>query len=369
MNTIDKEKILPARVVIKALILVLIINFAFIVFMRVPVGKISLYNLVFPGRSRFPFGENPEVSYSLSLYNLDAMLASHEIISEYDHDAFNVFVIGDSSVWGFLQKPEETLTGLIRSSNSNKDIHIYNFGYPSLSILKDLMIFAEIKQYQPDLVVWMVTLESLPISRQLETPLVANNAIKAKTIIEDYGLTEMDSPLVDPLDFTLINRRRELADIIRLQLYGPLWAATGIDQDYPDQYNPATRDFEADNIEFYDFKPENLEEDKLALDVITETIEKNADIHFVVINEPILISQGANSDIRYNFYYPRWVYDQYRDLMRAEMDKHGIAYYDYWDIVPEQNFTNSAIHLDFEGETILAEKVTAIIRDFYEKTK
>lgn len=367
MKNIDIEKLSPIRIVLKTLTLVLIINYAFIGLMRVPIGKISLYNLVFPGRSRFPFGMNPSASYSLSIYNMDTMLASHEINSTFDKDDFNIFVIGDSSVWGFLQKPEETLSGMIRSMNH--DIQIYNFGYPSLSVIKDLLVFEEIKQYQPDIVIWMVTLESLPVEKQLDTPLVANNPIKVNSIIEKYGLANLEKLSIDPSNFTLVNRRRELADILRLQLYGPLWAATGIDQDYPDEYNPATRDFESDETGFYDFETGYLNNEGLSLDVITNTVEANPDIQFVVINEPILISKGLNSDIRYNYYYPRWAYDQYREIIHDEMENHAIAYYDYWDIVPEENFTNSAIHLDVEGELILAELVNAIIHDSYEKTK
>jgi hypothetical protein len=40
------------------------------------------------------------------------------------------------------------------------------------------------------------------------------------------------------LDRTLIGQRRNLADLIRLQIYGVLWAATGIDQYYPETYDP-----------------------------------------------------------------------------------------------------------------------------------
>ena len=361
----DKSRISPLRIVIKALILFLTINFAFIPLMDVPVGKPSLYNLIFPGRGRFPFGENPSESYSLSLYNLDAMLASHEISSRYNPEDYNVFLLGDSSVWGYLQKPEETLAGLLESDST--DISIYNFGYPSLSVLKDLMVFEEIKEdYQPDLVIWMVTLESLPLSLQMETPLVENNPLKANAVIAEYELSYLKPLPINFQNFTLINRRRELADILRLQLYGVMWSATGIDQEYAEQYNPATRDFEADDLDFYDFEIGILDEDNLALDVIANAVEQNPETQFIIINEPILISRGENSDIRYNFYYPRWAYDQYREIIQASIDQYGIEYYDYWDVVPEENFTNSAIHLDLEGETILADRIFVIINEFKE---
>jgi hypothetical protein len=44
-------------------------------------GKISLYNQLFPGRKRFPFGEDSSQSYNLSLFDLEAMFASHLLSS------------------------------------------------------------------------------------------------------------------------------------------------------------------------------------------------------------------------------------------------------------------------------------------------
>ena len=51
----------------------------------------------------------------------------------------------------------------------------------------------------------------------------------------------MTRPWYDPTfwDRTLIGARRPLADLLRLQLYGVLWAATGIDQDIPAKLHPA----------------------------------------------------------------------------------------------------------------------------------
>jgi hypothetical protein len=51
-------------------------NFAFVLVDLDSLGRISLYNRLFPGRERFPFGETRE-AYNLSLYNVEAMFASH----------------------------------------------------------------------------------------------------------------------------------------------------------------------------------------------------------------------------------------------------------------------------------------------------
>jgi len=75
------------------------------------------------------------------------------------------------------------------------------------------------------------------------------------------------------------------------------------------------------------------------------------------VNEPILISRGENSDIRYNFFYPRWAYDDYRQALQAKAIANGWNYLDLWDLVPESEFTNSAIHLTPAGEQLLAERI------------
>jgi hypothetical protein len=61
-----------------------------------------------------------------------------------------------------------------------------------------------------------------------------------------------DSAAAHILEQTIIGQRRVLADLIRLQLYGVLWAATGIDQYYPEDYRPAQRDLAPDEG-YYNF--------------------------------------------------------------------------------------------------------------------
>src|SRR5689334_19858119 len=98
-------------VLIKATLLFVVFNFAFVLTNKVSLGKLSLYNIIFQGRERFPFGETRE-SYNLSLFDVDAMFASHVLVgTKKTPDEYRVLLIGDSSVWGILLKPEETLAG------------------------------------------------------------------------------------------------------------------------------------------------------------------------------------------------------------------------------------------------------------------
>ena len=366
-NDIPSSTISIKRIIIKTILILFIINFGWIYLSRLPIGDVSLYNLIFDGRYRLPFGENPKRSYNLSLYNLDAMFASHEINKKQaDVEDVHVVLIGDSSIWGFLQKPENTISGLLnkRFLEADKKIIFHNLGYPSISILKDLMIVDRALEYNPDLILWFITLEALPKEKQLETPIIKNNPEIVNSLIEKYELSKIKLIDENLLDNTLWNQRRNISDLLNLQLFGILWNATGIDQEYTETYKPAQRDFTEPIEQYYTAHPEDELKDYLVLEIIENGIEKNKRIDFVLINEPILISDGVNSSIQYNFYYPRWAYDQYRLIMKEFTQKKNIRYYDLWDLIPENEFTNSAIHLSVGAERILADKIALVIEEY-----
>ncbi|MGZ9236039.1 MAG: hypothetical protein ACXW4E_10990, partial [Anaerolineales bacterium] len=228
---------------LKATVLFALFNLVFLFAPDIPLGRFSLYNSLFPGRERLPYGEVRE-SYSLSLFDIEAMFSSHVISgTEKAPDEYRVLLIGDSSVWGTLLRPQETLAGQLNASAipaCGKTVHAYNLGYPTLSLLKELLLLDYALPYQPDMIIWLTTLESFPDERQLTSPLVANNAERAGELIERYNLSAdpNDPELVNPSrwDQTFVGRRRAIADILRLQMYGALWASTGIDQIYPKDY-------------------------------------------------------------------------------------------------------------------------------------
>lgn len=354
-------------ILIKAALLFVLFNFAFIYINDVPLGKLTLYNSVFPGRERFPFGETPD-SYNLSLFDLDAMFASHVLSgTEKATDEYRVLLIGDSSVWGTLLAPEQTLAGQLNTISMTacgKTVHVYNLGYPTISLTKDLMVLDQAKGYRPDLVIWLTTLEAFPIDKQLSSPIVANNPGRIGQLAARYKL-QIDPSALDHLsnwEQTFMSQasspwgRRAVADLIRLQLYGALWAATGIDQVYPTDYERAQIDLEASE----DFHRLSSLEDALAFDVLDAGMSVAPNM--ILVNEPMLISDGANSNIRYNFFYPRWAYDEYRTALGEHAAAKNWNYFDLWDLVPMHEFTNSAIHLTPSGQSLLAEKVAAAIQ-------
>ncbi len=357
----------PWAILLKALLLFLIFNLLFALF-PVETGGFSLYNLLFPGRPRFPFGENVMEAHNLSIGDLEALFASHLLHGEAKAAGeMRILVIGDSSIWGTLLRPEETLSGRWNEAGltcGGKRLRFYNLGYPTLSLTKDLLILETARRYQPDGVVWAVTLESFLLETQLDSPLLQQNAEAVRHLIARYRLplNEDKLPSVSFWQRTLIGQRRALADWARLQLLGVIWAATGIDQAYPERYPPAQRDF-GEEIQFHHLNGPWLPAEALSWDVLRVGLKQVSPPAVLLINEPILIASGKNSHLRYNFYYPRWAYDHYRELLRAFVAEQNVAYVDAWNWVDPDEFTNSAIHLTPKAEAQLAQSLIPFLLD------
>jgi hypothetical protein len=222
------------------------------------------------------------------------------------------------------------------------------------------MVLDQAMMYQPDMVIWLTTLEAFPVDKQFASPLVANNADRVRDLISRYHLSlDVNDPaLVNPSkwDQTFVSQRRKVADLLRLQIYGVLWSSTGLDQAYPENYERAQTDLEAGD----DFHGLTSLDDALALDVLKAGMSSNTTM--LLVNEPMLISDGANSDVRYNFFYPRWAYDEYRSTLDELAAANNWNYIDLRDLGPANEFTNSAIHLTPAGESLLANEIAKSIQ-------
>jgi hypothetical protein len=229
------------------------------------------------------------------------------------------------------------------------------------------MILDKSLKFEPDMIIWLTTLEAFPNINQVETPILQGNPVYINQLIEKYDLNNFEKREVRNSDFTIINQRRNIADRINLQRLGFLWDATGKDQHYPEKYNKAQRDFEEPRLTYYGAENTTELEKTLAFEIIKQAVVKNPDINFVLVNEPILTSSGFNSHLQYNYYYPRWAYDYFREKLSVFTNENEIAYYDFWKLIEEDGFTNSAIHLDAHNEQIFAIEILKIIKKTIEK--
>jgi hypothetical protein len=343
------------RVLLKGTLLFTLCNLVFAaIYPMSTLGNVSLYNSVLQGRTRLPYGESAAWN-SVRVMNLNALFASHVIQQPKRENEFRVLLFGDSNTWGWLLAHDATLSAAINQQGltiGERQVVAYNLGYPELSLTKDLLLLSAAMQYQPDLIIWLVTLDSFQLNVQLSTALVRNHPQQIRRLIETYDLNSNPNAAdwVEPNFWqrTIIGQRRNLADLLRLQTYGFAWSATEVDQLIGD-YTLRQSDFEADMSWSEYAEPVELTEADLAFDVLAAGVAVSGDVPILIVNEPIYISDGTNSDIRYNSFYPQWAYDQYRVLLADIASANGWHYLDGWDALAPDEFTDTPVHLTPEG--------------------
>ena len=215
--------------------------------------------------------------------------------------------------------------------------------------------------YEPDLILWPLTLESFPNDKQTENALIRANWDEYCSLFPEKNTDQRDTA---PVEKSVWGQRREAADWLRLQLYGLMWAGTGIDQDYAESYPAPQIDLAADNT--YHGIEGPLQEEDLAWDILEKGINRAGNVPVMLINEPMLISNGENSKIRYNYYYPREAYDSWHQELISRAEKNSWILVDLWNNLDIQDFTNSAIHYNADSAVRLADIVfTEIERYLY----
>lgn len=362
------------RVVIKATLLFLLLNAVYAVVQPLPfIQQFSLYNTVIDGRPRFPYADNPTEVYNLSIDRLEGMFAAHHIDgAAHRDDTFRVLMVGDSGVWGWLLTPDQTFSSCLNRgdflTSDERRVDAYNLGYPIMNVLKDFMMMDYALRYEPDAIVWFVTLEGMFDSNQLEHPILRRNQARVRDLIATYDLSlDINALPAEPtlLEQSIVGQRRELADWLRLQTYGLAWSVTGYDHtnpifdrapvsNFPPNESIPNRDFIAVGDPLAPH---------LALDVIEAAITRAAQesVPVLLVNEPIFIGDGQNSDLRYNDFYPRWAYDQYRELMQIQAVENNWRYVDLWNFVPAERFTDFPLHYDAEYTCRVAERLVSDI--------
>ena len=180
------------RILLKALLLFALCNLIYLVTQPAGLlGRLSLYNVVWAGRERLPYGENPASDYNVSVDNIPALIASHQVAVS-DPEEYSVFLLGDSSVWGWLLPNEQTLATRLNAAQlvaeDGRPMRFYNLGYPIIALSKDLLLLEEALRLEPDLVIWFTTLEAMPRPKQSVPPIVQNNRARRDELVERYGV-------------------------------------------------------------------------------------------------------------------------------------------------------------------------------------
>jgi hypothetical protein len=360
-----KNEINPARLLVKALCLFVLANLLYVL-IEPQSSHVSGYNVLFPGRTRLPFGVSGD-PYAVTVDDVDAMFTSHLIAAPRLPEEYRIALIGDSSVWGEGLGADEVISEQWNRMNAEcggKTVMAYNLGYPHPSVVKDLVILDKALEYEPDLIVWFVTLNSL-ISQRTNPFLVANrertvNVLSASDISFRKGkkLAESKSGFFEK---TLLGQRSNLARSIKLQVLGIIWTATGADTNTLAEDTPPNFEME-DDIRYRGMEPPQDIKDQLLLNALQVGYEIAGSVPVLIVNEPMFIAPRAEEMSSYNAAYPRWAYDQYREAIAIQAQSAGWNYLDLWDAIPPQYFLDASLHLGAEGERLLIEQITPALQ-------
>jgi hypothetical protein len=359
-----KVEVHPVRVVVKALCLFVALNILYA--LLDPQGlQISGYNVIFPGRTRLPFGVMGD-PYSVAIENVDVTFASHRVSAPKGSNEFRVVLIGDSSLWGEDLGAYEVISEQWNKPHTrcgDKIIKAYNLGYPHPSVLKDLVILDKALEYQPDLILWFVTLNTL-ISQRINPFLMANPE-RAEKILNNYDIgfeqTETFEGESSFYERTLLGQRSELARQIRLEMLGIIWTATGQDNNRL-THRPAPDFGVTDNPSYRGLEPPQDISEMLLFDALQAGHQIAGTIPVLIVNEPIFVVPEERARVRYNAVYPRWAYDQYRKHIASQARHSGWDYLDLWDAVPPEYFTDARFHLNVEGEQLLIQQMNPALQ-------
>jgi lysophospholipase L1-like esterase len=352
----------PWRVLMKGTLFFLILEYA-LVWLLPGLQPFNVYAAFNMKRERLPLSTSSPTDDAQDLGNLDAMFAAHIVSNPKALNEFRVLVLGDSATWGLQLMPEQTLPGQLDALHLNcgdKNVHVYNLSFPRSSATKDLMILDKAMEYKPDMILWLITWYTLMPKTRVDHWLVTQNPAEFYKLGHRFDFLPRDYAALTPLD-TVLARNRALFRETRFQLYSLIQLGTGEDQiPGPPEVLPASL---SRDVAFEGLKPPKLYESQVSLDQVKDFYALADGVPVVLINEPILALTGLpNSDVRYNSYYPRWVYDQYREYVSDAASKHAWNYLDLWNMFPPAYYTDTPLHLDPEGQKLLAEALAPSVR-------
>lgn len=365
------DNIRPLQLFFKTAILFVAVNVIFAM-TNPPVGKLTLYNSVFPGRTRFPYEQEPKfyfIGFNAPVYeDFDAMFGAHEISKKKLEDEFRLILLGDSSTWGISVQSDDMLSEQINNLNiqacDGRFVHVYNLGYPMPFLMRDLLILDKAMEYQPDMIVWLVSLSTLE-PKKAETYFILPHADRYLRLVETYNLLslELAEPVSDApfFDKTIIGQRQRLKNILLNQAMGVLWAATGIDNHEGLNQEPYVPNRDVDNDASYAglLPGEDVSGyfDSLMMDIVIAAYDRAGDVPVVLVNQPIFIADELNNEVRYNETYPRWIYDQYRQFIFEWTHVQEETYLDFWNSLSLSDFADQNFHRNASGEHHFANKL------------
>jgi len=351
------------RVVAKAVVLLLIVNVVCLATNVNPVRAVTLFNtwwLVGHGRARLAYPSD----FQNGQLPVESLLAAHAIAyTPKAADEFRVIVLGESGIAGWGLADQDTFAGQLTARGvqlNGKRVVAYNLAYPSPSAVRDVLILDAALRYQPDLVIWFTTaaaLDDSPEAVGVNGVFFDLNRQRLTRIAQARGLQSWLEPRLSPEP----QWRNWLA--IRDQDTLPVWINALLYPFVAPDLGLTTRRIASEPIpakaKYYTGKPgfESLPNQTWQFLIVGRDLAAQAGARLLLVNEPMLIGTGKNSDVNYNLEYERVFYDAYRDKLAAFAATNQLWYADRWDVIPAAHFTDTPFHADAGGYALLVDQI------------
>ncbi len=224
-------------------------------------------------------------------------------------------------------------------------------------------------RYQPDLVIWFVTAMSFRniLESGQDNTFLEINRTRLKRLTDEYGLQDWFDARMPPEPWWrpwIAIQNPDAASVWFNALFYPFsvpsWGQTT--RRLGSEPIPAKPRYASDHPAF---KPMPGETWQFVL--VGRSLAERVGAKLLLVNEPILVGSGPNSDVNYNLLYERALYDNYHQALAAFAGHHTLWYLDLWNTIPRPSFTDTAFHLDEAGWARVAELLAVEIQKLEEK--
>jgi hypothetical protein len=351
------------RIFAKAVVLLLILNFVCLTLNFNPIAALIRLNtwwLVGHGRARLVYPSD----FQNGQLPVEALVGAHALAySPKAADEFRVVVLGESGIAGWGLSDYDTFTAQLTVRNikiGDKRVVAYNLAYPSPNVARDVLILDEAMKYQPDLVIWFLTpaaLDDAPSAIGTNSVLFDLNRARLQRLTDTFGLQEWFNAHIDPEPAW----RRWIAihdqDTLPVWLNTLLYPFTAPDLGLSNRRLgmepiPAVARYTLGRAGFDPMPNQTWQ----FLDMGRSLAKRNG-ARLLLVNEPMLIGRGANSDRNYNLEYERAFYDTYHQKLTEYVTEKGFLFADLWNVMPAGTFTDTPLHAIAAGYMVLVDKI------------
>jgi hypothetical protein len=275
-------------------------------------------------------------------------------------------------------RSNEAIPSLFTQLNATLDgKHVvgYNLAYPGSDWLKDILILKHALKYQPDAIVWLVTAKGAgdqPLPQEPEAHLITRlNAAELPTLARQYALDTWETQRYADTDawyqrsiFTHGGRYRDwLILLARSMRNAALDAQRDLSQDYMWPGESVTTKPVQPVAEINSTLPgygvfPNRQWELLRAG---QHMANEARVSLLIVNEPTYIASGPHTDVNYNSFYERNLYDRFRAALTDFTQQQSMTYLDLWNFLPAEDFSNTSLHYTLDGNRLIAQQLLTVL--------